>query len=129
MPDSIIPGDWVAKAQRDLRAARVLRSATPPLLEEALNYAAQAAEKALKALLIKHSVPYRSFRHDVPALLIEAGAIEPSLAAFAPRLTNFDTYNVETRYPISSPFTVTEAEVDDAIATVQDLIAAILPLI
>jgi HEPN domain-containing protein len=76
MPDSVIPAEWIAKAQRDLLSARVLRSASPPLLEEAINFAAQAAEKALKALLIKYGVPYRSFRHDVPALLIEAIAIE-----------------------------------------------------
>ncbi len=129
MPDSVIPAEWVAKAQADLRSARVLRVASPPLLEPAIYHAAQAAEKILKALLIKHGVPYRSFRHDVPALLKATSAIETSLSVFAPRLTNFDTYNVETRYPISQPSTLTEAEVDDAIATVQDLIAAILPLI
>jgi HEPN domain-containing protein len=129
MPDSVIPAEWVAKAQRDLLSARVLRSASPPMLEEAVNFAAQAAEKSLKALLIKYGVPYRSFRHDVPALLIEAVAIEPSLAAFDPRLEDFDTYNVETRYPISPPFTVTEAEADEAITTAQDLIAAISAMI
>ncbi|MGH9839537.1 MAG: HEPN domain-containing protein [Blastocatellia bacterium] len=129
MPDSVIPAEWVAKAQRDLLSARVLRSASPPLLEEAVNFAAQAAEKVLKALLIKYGVSYRSFRHDVPALMIEAIAIEPNLTAFAPRLEDFDTYSVETRYPISPPFTATEAEVDDAIATAQDLIAAISALI
>lgn len=64
----------------------------------------------LKALLIKHGVPYRSFRHDVLALLTEASAIETSLSTFDPRLANFNTYNVETRYPISQPFTLTEAE-------------------
>ena len=129
MPDSIIPADWIAKAQRDLRSARVLRSASPPLLEEAVYFAAQAAEKALKALLIKYGVPYRFFRHDVPALLIEAIAIEPSLTAFAPRLADFDTYNVEMRYPTPSPLTITEAEVDEAISTVQDLSAAISALL
>jgi HEPN domain-containing protein len=129
MPDSVIPAEWVAKAQADLRSARVLRSASPPLLEPAIYHAAQAAEKMLKALLIKHSVPYRSFRHDVTGLLTEAIAIEASLTAFDPRLANFNTYNVETRYPISSPFTVTEAEVDEALATAQDLIVVISPLI
>lgn len=129
MPDSLITADWVAKAQADLRSARVLRAASPPLLEQAVNHAAQAAEKILKALLIKYGVPYRSFRHDVPALLTEASAIEPSLAAFASRLANFNSYNVETRYPIHSPFTITEAETDDAISTVQDLIAALSALL
>ncbi len=62
-------------------------------------------------------------------MLTEACAIEPSLSAFDPRLANFNAYNVETRYPISSPFTITEAEVDEAIATVQDLIAALAALL
>lgn len=129
MPDSIIPAEWVARAQRDLLCARVLRSATSPLLEETAYFAAQAAEKALKAVLIKHSVSYRSFRHDVPALLVEAIAIEPSLTAFTPKLEGFDTYNVEARYPISHPFTTTEAQADEAIAVAEDLIAAISALI
>ncbi|MCG3160435.1 MAG: hypothetical protein JMDDDDMK_01504 [Acidobacteria bacterium] len=129
MPDSIIPAEWVAKAQADLRSAGVLRSASPPLLEQAVYFAAQSAEKSLKALLIKHGVPYRSFRHDVLGLLTEASAIEPVLSAFELRLANFNSFNVETRYPISSPFTVTEAEIDDAISTAQELIAAISALV
>ena len=129
MPDSIITADWIAKAQADLRSARVLRAASPPLLEQAIYLTAQAAEKSLKALLIKHGVPYRSFRHDVSALLKATSAIEPSLSAFAPRLANFNAYNVETRYPISMPLTMTEAEVDEAISTVQDLSAALSALL
>jgi hypothetical protein len=45
------------------------------------------------------------------------------------RLANFNIYNLETRYPISGPLTVPETEVDEAISTVQDLIAAIVLLI
>ncbi|MGH9831484.1 MAG: HEPN domain-containing protein [Blastocatellia bacterium] len=119
----------MAKAQADLRSASVLRSASPPLLEQAVYFAAQAAEKSLKALLIKHGVPYRSFRHDITALLKACRAIEPSLSAFDLRLANFNTFNVETRYPTSPPFTMTEAEVDEALATAQDLIAAVSALI
>ena len=129
MPDSIVPADWMAKAQADLRAAGVLRLAAPPLLEQAVYMAAQAAEKALKALLIKHGVPYRVYGHDVPSLMKAASAIEPSLSTFAPRLANFSTYNVETRYPIFQPFTVTEAQVDKAIAVTQELMAALSALV
>jgi hypothetical protein len=41
MPDSVIPAEWIAKAQRDLLSARVLRSVSPPLLEPAIYHAAQ----------------------------------------------------------------------------------------
>jgi len=127
MPDSTIPADWLAQARVDLQSARVLRSASPSLLERAVYLAAQAAEKTLKALLIKHGVPYRSFRHDIPGLLKAASAIETSLSAFAPRLANFATYSVETRYPTSPHFTVTEAQVDEAISAAEDLILTIAP--
>ena len=129
MQDSAIPAEWITKAQTDLRSACVLRSASPPLLEQAIYFAAQAAEKVLKALLIKHSVPYRSFRHDITALLKACKTIETGLSAFDLRLAQFNSFNVETRYPISQSFTVTEAEVDEAIATMQDLITVISALI
>lgn len=129
MPDSAIPTEWLAQAQRDLQSARVLRTASPPLLETAIYHAAQAAEKALKALLIKHGAPYRQLHHDIPALLTEAIAIEPSLSAFTTRLADFDYYSVESRYPGYPPFTVTEIEVDEAVLVAQDLIRAISLLI
>ncbi len=127
MPDSTIPADWLAQARVDLQSARVLRAASPPLLKPAVYSAAQAAEKALKALLIKHGVSYLSFRHDIPALLTKAAAIEISLSAFKPRLANFDYYSMRSRYPSFPPFTVTEAEVDDVILAAEELILAIAP--
>jgi HEPN domain-containing protein len=129
MPDSAIPLEWLVQARRDLESSRVLRSASPPLLETAIYHAAQAAEKAIKALLVKQGVSYRQLHHDIPALLTEAVTIEPSLSAFTVRLADFDYYSVESRYPGYPPFTVTETEVDEAIITSEELLKVISALI
>jgi HEPN domain-containing protein len=86
VPDSAIPLEWLVQAKRDLESARVLRSASPSLLEPAIYHAAQSTEKALKALLIKHGVSYRQLHHDIPALLTETITIEPGLSIFTIRL-------------------------------------------
>lgn len=129
MPDSAIPLEWLFQARRDLTAAFVLRAASPPLLEPAIYHAAQAAEKALKALLVKKNIPYRQYHHDIPALLTEAMVIEPSFAAFKIRLSDFDYYSVESRYPGYPPFSVTETEVDEAISATEDLLKQVSSLI
>lgn len=99
------------------------------MLETAIYHAAQAAEKALKAVLIKHDIPYRHFHHDIPALLTELAAFQPSLKSFAARLVDFDYYSVESRYPGYPPFSVSEKEVDEAISSAEDLISVISSLI
>ncbi len=43
MPDSAIPLEWLVQARRDLESSRVLRAASPPLLETAIYHAAQSA--------------------------------------------------------------------------------------
>ena len=50
---------WLLKAANDLRAAEVDLGAEPPLIEDALFHSQQAAEKALKAFLTFHNVPFR----------------------------------------------------------------------
>jgi len=42
---------WLVKADSDLRAADVLRSTRPPLLDDALYHYQQSAEKAPKGFL------------------------------------------------------------------------------
>jgi HEPN domain-containing protein len=51
---------WLAKADEDLRAARVLIDVREPLLETAIFHCQQAAEKAFKAFLVWHDCPIPS---------------------------------------------------------------------
>jgi len=61
-PDPVRTADtraWLVKAAQDLRRVEILLAADPPDPEGALFHSQQAAEKALKAFLTFHDVPFR----------------------------------------------------------------------
>jgi len=58
---------WLVKALADLRAAECLLALQPPLTGLALFHAQQAVEKALKAFLSWHDIPFRKI-HDLSVL-------------------------------------------------------------
>lgn len=60
---------WIAKAGRDLRSAKRLFSDTPPLLDTAAYHCQQAAEKALKAFLAMHDIPFQKTHLLAPLVL------------------------------------------------------------
>ncbi|HVC32857.1 MAG TPA: HEPN domain-containing protein [Chloroflexota bacterium] len=47
---------WLLKAQSDLRAARVLFAADPPVLDGVVYHCQQSAEKSLKGFLLWHRI-------------------------------------------------------------------------
>jgi HEPN domain-containing protein len=55
---------WLRRAAADLRDADVDLAADPPLIGDAVFHCQQAAEKALKAFLAWHDVPFRK-THDL----------------------------------------------------------------
>jgi HEPN domain-containing protein len=106
------PEDWLKRARSNLVRAKL------PKLDEALweDYcfdAQQAAEKALKALLLFNNIPFR-FVHDIAELLtlLEQNGLElPEEIRAGAELSD---YAVEARYP--SPMEpVTEQEYKEAI--------------
>jgi HEPN domain-containing protein len=50
---------WLAKAASDLRSARILADADDPPLDAAVYHCQQAAEKAVKALLVALETPLK----------------------------------------------------------------------
>ena len=50
---------WLARAALDLRAAAHQFLAVPPLIDDVVFHAQQAAEKSFKAFLTWHQVPFR----------------------------------------------------------------------
>ena len=105
------PREWMNRARSSLAVAE---SGIPDAYLEDLCFGAQqAAEKALKALLLKHAVNF-PYVHDLARLLelLEgAGEAIPSSVAEAPKLTPYATV---TRYPGEED--VTEREFQDALA-------------
>lgn len=118
---------WLAKANRDLRSARVLYMDTPPLLDTAAYHCQQAAEKALKAYLTLHDISFRKTHLLVP-LVAECAAIDSQfdgLAEAAEALTPFAT---AFRYPgdLSDP---EDADVEEALELAEGVLDMVLSLI
>lgn len=60
-------GDWLARALADLQSAAILIDASPPHPDTSVFHAQQAAEKAWKAFLFWHDVPFKK-THDLREL-------------------------------------------------------------
>ncbi|MCP3958238.1 MAG: HEPN domain-containing protein [bacterium] len=95
-PPAGSPEDWIRRAQSDLALA-----GTPPevgvLLEDLCFHAQQAAEKALKAVLISRSVPFPRTHSLTRLLELMPRALPiPEKVQAAVILTD---YAVATRYP------------------------------
>jgi HEPN domain-containing protein len=104
------PREWLNRARSNLVQAR----ATLPgvYLEDLCFNAQQAAEKAIKGVLIARGVDY-PFVHDLTRLLTLLGQEIPPEIAEAARLTRFAA---ATRYPgVAEP--VTAEEHQRAVAT------------
>ncbi len=65
-------------------------------------HAQQAAEKALKALLIKHQVPFGK-THDLEDLLRLAEPVVPGIRQELAEAEALTTYAVDARYPSEEP--------------------------
>jgi HEPN domain-containing protein len=113
--DSRSVADWMRRARSDLTVARA--PAQPEIMWESLCYPAQqAAEKALKAVLI-HAGVEPPWTHHIEQLLrlLPAGLPRPTDLTEAVRLTQ---YAMETRYP-GREGPVTEEEYREALRLAQ----------
>ena len=69
---------WLSRAANDLRGADVDLAARPPLTGDAAFHCQQAVEKALKAFLAWHDVPFRK-THDLAELGQQCVRVDASL--------------------------------------------------
>ncbi len=89
---------WLHKAEGDLRAAEILLAAPDVLGETVAFHCQQAAEKFIKAFLVRHQIEFPK-THDPTALRGLVSQADEKLAqqlAFADWLGRFA---VESRYP------------------------------
>jgi HEPN domain-containing protein len=105
------PREWLARA----RSALLYAGGAPAGVdrEDIAFQTQQAAEKAIKAVLIRHGVGF-PLTHNLAVLVTlaqKAGREVPGEAARAPLLTR---YAVQTRYPAAAPL-LSDAEVRDAL--------------
>lgn len=100
-PDQVLKADalaWLRRAAEDMRAARVDLEARPPLREDALFHCQQAAEKALKAFLTAHDLPFRK-THDLVELGQACCALDATLEPLLRRTAALTEYAWRYRYP------------------------------
>lgn len=89
---------WLAKSQRDLKAARRLMAGDEPLSDTAVYHCQQAAEKAIKAYLIYRGIPFEK-THNLVALLSLCLPGEPEWAVWKTMAEVLTPYATEFRYP------------------------------
>jgi HEPN domain-containing protein len=109
------PREWLNRARSNLAKAKVRRKGV--YLEDLCFDAQQAAEKAIKAVLIKQDVKF-PYIHDLAELLTlaeETGIKIPKSMKVAGELSKFAVF---TRYPFeSSP--IVEKEYTEAVKIAQ----------
>ena len=113
--------ECMAHAASDLRLAQLGSGQEDVLPGQVCFHALQAAEKALKAVLVGRGIDF-PLTHDLQQLLelcAEARVGAPSAIAEVDRLT---PYAVETRYPGHSG-EISPGEVEEALALAQATVA------
>lgn len=114
---------WLARAAADLRAAANESSAEEPVLGDAVFHCQQAVEKAMKAFLTWHDVPFRK-THDLGVLGGQCAEIDPTLTEALRSAAPMTEYAWKFRYP-GDIFEPTREEVDRALALARTAVAAI----
>jgi HEPN domain-containing protein len=99
---------WLAKAEEDLAAAGLILGGTLRSWEIASFHAQQAAEKALKAVLVRYQINFpRS--HDISELLNLAEARAVGIIVELGVARALTVYAVSARYPGSEPVSKADA--------------------
>ena len=97
-----LAGEWLDRAEHDLRVAQYLLT-MPDLPPESLGFhAQQCAEKALKAYLTSHQVPFER-RHDLSYLIDLCASLDRDFERFRAEADELTPYAVEFRYPDALP--------------------------
>jgi HEPN domain-containing protein len=89
---------WLKKAEGDLRASEVMMAADLEDWFAAAFHAQQAAEKFLKAFLVRHQIPFPK-THDISQLLDLAAKAERLLKTELASAAQLTPFGVEFRYP------------------------------
>ena len=115
--------DWLRYAEEDLEAARAIRSAPAVVPRHPAWLAQQAAEKAIKAVLVADDLPFPK-THDLERL----AALLPDPAVLAgcdADLAGLTEFAVGSRYPGDLPDAVSPDEAGRAVDDAGQIVAAV----
>ena len=114
------PDEWLDHAKSDIRLAHLASRDASVRREQACFHAQQAAEKAIKAVLLSRQIEF-PLTHDIEQLLdlAEKGGLSlPQAVRDAGFLT---PYAVETRYP-GYWLEITASDVNEALQAAENVI-------
>lgn len=115
---------WLNKAADGLRAGSHLLVADPPLAGAAAFHAQQAAEKAMKAFLAWHDVPFRRI-HDLGEIGRQCVDLDPALESICARAERLTVFAWVFRYPGDATEPPIE-EARDALTVARDVYDAVV---
>lgn len=116
---------WLSKAELDLRAAaHEISAPAEGLWGDVMFHGQQAAEKAMKALLAWHDVPFRK-THNLEELGQQCVALDAALRTVADQAVLLTEYAWKFRYP-GEPEEPEREEAEQALAAARDVYEAIL---
>jgi HEPN domain-containing protein len=120
---------WLAKAELDLKAAAHEMTAAEALWGDIMFHAQQAAEKAMKAFLAWHDVPFRK-THNLEELGQQCVSLDAMLAPVSHQAVPLTEYAWKFRYPgeTAEPDRVAAEEALAAARNVYDVILSRLRL-
>lgn len=107
------PDEWIDSADSDLRLARLAVGDESIRREQVCFHAQQAAEKAIKAVLLFRRIEF-PLTHDIEVLLHLAENNGVLLSKAVREAVVLTPYAVETRYP-GYWIDISDAEVDEAL--------------
>ena len=107
---------WLRQAAKDRNAAQVLVEPEP---SRSVFHSQQAAEKAAKAFLTFHQVPFRK-THSLPDLGSQCASVDPSLEEILREVADLTDYASAFRYP-DAPYEPDADEAARALATATKL--------
>ncbi|HEV7784359.1 MAG TPA: HEPN domain-containing protein, partial [Thermoanaerobaculia bacterium] len=114
---------WLTKAWRDLQAGQ-FELVNPALLGDVVFHAQQAAEKALKAFLTWHDIPFRK-THNIEEIGAAGIEIDASLSEAVNRAAPLTEYAWRFRYP-GEPEEPAVDEATEALSLAREIYQAVL---
>ena len=107
---------WLRQAAKDRNAAQVLVKPEP---SRSVFHSQQAAEKAVKAFLTFHQIPFRK-THNLTDLGSQCASVDPSLEALLREGADLTDYASAFRYP-DAPYEPDADEAARALAAATEL--------
>jgi HEPN domain-containing protein len=113
MADPVVAREWLAKADEDFLFAEANLREGSEFYAQLCFHFQQAAEKYLKAYIIRHNLPFDRV-HDLVLLLKTCSSHNPEFAELKEECILLNTAYIETRYPVHWPTAYTRQTADEA---------------